>query len=138
MAGAGIEDPEQHAHEEKNEEEGEDEDGTEGEGLAAIGDVAAGEDALDDELFGAVGGEDHYGAADDAHPDVEGRGEREVGVEPGEFAGLAGDLQRGRPTAIDEARDIEESEDATEEEEAELHGVSPNDGFDAADVGVEQ
>src|SRR5262245_52420786 len=65
-----IVDPQHYADGKEDEEEREDERGAEDEGAAAVADVFAGEDALDDELFGAVRGHNHDGAADDAHPDV--------------------------------------------------------------------
>ena len=142
-----VEHPEHRAHQQEDQEEREDDHGAQGQRFAAIGDGLAGQHPLHDQLLGAVGGQHQHRAADDAHPDVEGRAEQELrqgdagrggDVQPVEFAGGGGFGEHRAHPAVHERGDVAEGEDAAEQEQAELDGVGPDHGFDAADVGVEQ
>ena len=91
-----------------------------------------------DELLGAVGGQDHDGPTDDAHPDVEWRPEGELRVEPAQLRRLARVVERSGPSAVDQRRDVKKGEQPAGQEQAKLHRVGPDHGFNPSDVGVEQ
>jgi hypothetical protein len=55
-----------------------------------------------------------------------------------ELAGGSGFREHRTQAAVHQRGDVAEGEHATQQEQAELDGVGPDDSLDAADVGVEQ
>ena len=74
-----VEDPQHGADQQEDEEKGEDDHRAQGERFPAVGDALAGQHPLHDQLLRAMGGEHEDGAAEDSHPDIEGRSEQELG-----------------------------------------------------------
>src|SRR6187401_2985168 len=64
-----VENPKHDADEKKSQHQWKDQNCAKSEGLSTVRDGAASEDALNNQLLRPVGGENHDGATDDAHPD---------------------------------------------------------------------
>src|SRR5256885_5144454 len=133
-----VEDPKHGSSEQEDQKQRENHDRAQGERFAAIGHGFAGEDSLDNELFGAVGGHDHDSTADHSHPDVEGRTERKFRVEPVKFAGRPRFAKDAADSTVEQRGNVTNGENASDQKQAELDRIGPNDGLDAANVGVNQ
>ena len=133
-----IEDPQHRPRQQKGQKQRKDYHRAQDQGLAAIGDVFTRKDSLDDELFGAMRREHHHSATNDSHPDIERFSKRKIWIEPVELAGLTRLREDRREAAINECRDVADGKNAAGKKQRELEGVRPNDGLNAADVGVDQ
>ena len=133
-----VKNPEHDAHEEKNQKQGKDENRTQHESFPAIGDRATSEHPLDNQLLGAVGGQHHHRAPQDAHPEIKGSREREVGIEPSQFAGRPSLLEGRRPAPFDKCWNIKKRKKSAGQKKTKLHGIGPDHRFDSANISIKQ
>ena len=68
-----IKNPKHRAYQQKNQEQRKNQNSTEGERFSSVSDIFASQDPLNNQLLGAMRGQDHDCAANYSHPEIEGR-----------------------------------------------------------------
>ena len=106
--------------------------------LPPIHHATTGKHPLRHELIDPVREQYKHNGADDAHPEIVRLGQREIEIQPSEFAGVLRLAKRTRPTSVDQRRQIKQGKQTTGQQQHELQGIRPDHRLNSTEPSVNQ